>query len=605
MRQIVTIFYIVLASILYGGTVIQTDWSGGDGVSGPVTDWQESFYMGHEADYSSNPGYLFLVSENAKHVVSSLFDGAWSVNAADVDGDGDMDVLGAGKLADQIAWWENLDGVGTSWQKNWIAVYFNGASSVYAVDIDNDSDMDVLGAGCNIDQIMLWENTNGLGSLWTQHAVDESYHGARSVYAADMDGDQDYDVLGASSEKNDISWWENVNGTGSEWTHHAIDEDCYNAQSVSASDLDGDGDADVLGAKWAEGNVYWWENNNGLGTSWIEHCIDSDFEQASEVHGVDIDSDGDLDILGAARQSNEVTWWENTNGSGSDWSEHLICDNLDYAYTVSASDLDGDGDMDVVGGGYEADEVRWWENATGSGAVWIEHLLDSDIDGPVSVYAEDLNCDGICDILGALGNSDQIVLWTLFNYPYTGYVQSSILDLQEHPEWLAVDWNGVTPRNSEMVFQFRTSGNPDNMGYWTDYINTPCSICDIVDDGDYLFQYRVRFFSDNELFTPVLEDFLVSWDPDGIEDEATQEYSLNGIFPSPATAPPSLFFTVPEQIQVYFSIYDCSGRLVESLSGEFEEGQHSITVSPPSPGVYFAKVKAGTFEDVCKFILVE
>lgn len=523
MRRVAMLLLLLFISTSYAGVAVQTDWSGGSGVFGPVTDWQESFYMGYETEYSSNPGYLILVSETAKHVVSSLFNGAWSVYAADVDGDGDMDVLGAGKLADQIAWWENLDGVGTSWQKNWIGIYFNGACSVYGVDIDNDGDVDVLGAASNTGQIIVWKNLNGLGTLWSQHTVEGFYAGALSVYAGDMDGDLDYDVLGASSEANDISWWENVDGSGSEWIRHIIDEDCSLVKSASTSDIDGDGDVDVLAARWTEGNVSWWENSDGSGTSWIEHYIDSDFDKASEVYGFDIDADGDIDVLGAAGGSDEITWWENVNGSGSDWSKHTICDNLDSACTVYAGDFDGDGDLDVVGGGYEADEVRWWENLSGTGIYWVEHVLDSEINGPVSVHAADFNGNGIMEVLCAASNSHEIALWAIFTYPCTGYLQSSILDLQEHPEWLAVDWSGIEPPGTDIVFQFRTSDNPDNMGVWTSYITSPCSICDIVDDGDYLFQYRVRFFTDYNFYTPVLEEFLVSWDPNGLGEGDIQD----------------------------------------------------------------------------------
>jgi len=54
--------------------------------------------------------YFFIFNSYAQAEVSPPFDGACSVHAADMDGDGDMDVLGAAYLADDITWWENTDG---------------------------------------------------------------------------------------------------------------------------------------------------------------------------------------------------------------------------------------------------------------------------------------------------------------------------------------------------------------------------------------------------------------------------------------------------------------------------------------------------------------
>jgi hypothetical protein len=42
-----------------------------------------------------------------EHTITDTFDGAWSVHAVDLDGDGDTDVLGAATLADDLTWWEN------------------------------------------------------------------------------------------------------------------------------------------------------------------------------------------------------------------------------------------------------------------------------------------------------------------------------------------------------------------------------------------------------------------------------------------------------------------------------------------------------------------
>jgi hypothetical protein len=158
--------------------------------------------------------------------------------------------------------------------------------------------------------ITWWENSAGDGSAWTEHTIDDSFDGAQSVYAADVDGDGDIDVLGAATDADDIIWWENSAGDGSAWIGHTINDSFDGARSVHAADVDGDGDIDVLGAASDADTITWWENTTGDGNSWKEHTVDNTFDGAQSVHAADVDGDGDIDILAAASSANTITWWE-------------------------------------------------------------------------------------------------------------------------------------------------------------------------------------------------------------------------------------------------------------------------------------------------------
>lgn len=104
------------------------------------------------------------------------------------------------------------------------------------------------------------ENTAGDGTAWTEHTVDNYFAGAFSVYAADVDGDGDIDVLGAARDAWVIAWWENTAGDGTAWTKHTVDIPFAYACSVFAADVDGDGDIDILGAAEIDNDITWWEN---------------------------------------------------------------------------------------------------------------------------------------------------------------------------------------------------------------------------------------------------------------------------------------------------------------------------------------------------------
>ncbi len=336
-----------------------------------------------------------------EHTLDGEFGGAYSVYAADVDGDGDLDVLGAAGSDNDITWWENTAGDGTAWTKHTVDGAFFGANSVYAADVDGDGDMDVLGAAWDDDEIAWWENTSGDGSAWTEHTVDGFFDVACSVYAADVDGDGDMDVLGAAWDDDEIAWWENTSGNGTAWAKHTVDGSFDGAGSVYAADVDGDGDMDVLGAAGFDADIAWWENTVGDGTTWIEHTVDGAFDGASSAYAADVDGDGDLDVLGAAQADNDITWWENTAGDGTAWIEHTVDGAFDGASSVYAADVDGDGDLDVLGAACMDDDITWWENTAGDGTAWTEHTVDGAFNWAASVYAADIDGDGDMDVLGA------------------------------------------------------------------------------------------------------------------------------------------------------------------------------------------------------------
>ena len=181
-----------------------------------------------------------------QQVITTDADIATSVYAEDLDGDGDADVLSASYIDDKIAWYENLGGGRFSAQQV-ITIAADGARSVYAEDLDGDGDADVLSASERDDKIAWYENQGG-GSFSSQQVITTAADSARSVYAEDLDGDGDADVLSAwtGTERDDkIAWYENQGG-GSFSSQQVITTAADSARSVYAADLDGDGDADVL-----------------------------------------------------------------------------------------------------------------------------------------------------------------------------------------------------------------------------------------------------------------------------------------------------------------------------------------------------------------------
>ena len=109
--------------------------------------------------------------------------------------DGDLDVVVASGTADDLDWFENTAGNGSAWTEHQSDGSFDGVACIRAADVDGDGDLDVLASALGTsDDIVWYENTGGDGSAWSKHNIDTNFADPRVVEAADIDGDGDLDV---------------------------------------------------------------------------------------------------------------------------------------------------------------------------------------------------------------------------------------------------------------------------------------------------------------------------------------------------------------------------------------------------------------------------
>ncbi len=335
------------------------------------------------------------------HVIHNLTHGTSSVYACDLDNDGDTDVAGAVLEDNQMVWYRNEGGSPIAWTKFTIANNFYQAFSVYAADLDDDGDQDVIGAAGAGDQIAWWSNDGGNPVQWTYHTIRTGYDFAHEVYAYDLDEDEDMDVLGASTNLNLISWWRNDGGNPIQWTEQTIGSGFNGAKSVRVGDLDDDGDNDVVGACLYGNDITWWRNDGGNPIQWTEFNIDSYFTGAHRVQIIDLDEDQDLDILAVAYLNGEVAWYRNNGGNPLTWTKHTVGIGLVGACIAQAADLDDDGDLDVVATAQVSGEVLWFRNEGGNPIVWTEFYVDPNLDRAWPLYVCDLDADNDSDVVAA------------------------------------------------------------------------------------------------------------------------------------------------------------------------------------------------------------
>jgi FG-GAP-like repeat len=575
-----------------------------------------------------------------EHTLNSEFDAGCSVYAIDLDGDGDCDVLGAAFNIDDIKWWENVDGDGSNWAEHTVDGSFNGVRSVYAADVDGDGDTDVLGAAGVANDIKWWENVNGDGLNWAEHMVTGNFSYAISVYATDIDGDGDIDVLGAANYTHDITWWENVDGDGLNWLEHSVDDAFAGACWVFATDVDGDGDIDVLGAGAIADDIMWWENVTGDGLIWSEHTVDGAFNSANSVYATDMDDDGDIDILGGGQ---EIAWWENMDGIGLTWSEHTV--DSDFSGRVYATDVDDDNDIDVLGAAGVADEITWWENVDGSGHIWYEHVIDSEFLGAESVYATDVDGDGDTDVLGAAVESDHITWWENIQ---------SYVTIELGPLGVPIV---IPEQGGQFDFEVRISNTSDDIIWFTAWteamlpsgnlyspiqlysfiaIGAYSEIVSVVTQnvpsfaptGEYQYIACVGTFPAQSMFldsfsftktgwtsgnsTAVNSWALTGWnddDNDTRDPVLPTEYRVEPAYPNPFNPSTQIMVELPSASLLEMSVYNIRGQHIATLAdGVHLAGKYLLTFDGLSlaSGVYFVNtVVSGRLDSMQKVVLVK
>jgi len=328
---------------------------------------------------------LISVLSFTRHTVGNL-SGGIDVSAADFDGDGDVDIVGAGRSANQLVWFEWL---GPNSFTPHLVFTADEVIGCWAGDLDGDGDCDLAAA---TDTYLVWFANNGAGSFTPDTVYNTAGCGWR-VNAADVDGDSDLDLLFTDWTESDLFWFEN---DGSEnFVPHLVDANLNWAHEVWGLNIDGDGDCDLIGTDWLTGDIYWYDNNGSqVFTKRLVGNTGSASYGCWDAFPYDIDGDGDPDIAGTNYNGNGagngyVRWFEN-NGAGG-WTTHAVDEAYSgNAHGVCVADFNGDNRGDIIVAGYGT-HVNGYEYPS-----WAMTGIDI-VSASLAVYPLDIDHDGDTD----------------------------------------------------------------------------------------------------------------------------------------------------------------------------------------------------------------
>ncbi len=355
----------------------------GDGLQplGPVSRIDKDSYWWtaqqmHAADLDGDGDQDLVATQlfnGGAYVFENLGGGAWTtetvtalgpslgeVVVADLDGDGDPDLAGTLNTSAQVGWVENLGGLTFGPMR----VAATGANPIglVAEDLDADGDLDLAVAAGNANQVQILDN-DGAGGFGAARVAAAMTTPVR-LGAADVDGDGDPDlVVHASTGGLDpFSWLPNVGGTFG--APVPITADCADCDELVLGDLDGDADPDLLVASGGGVALF---AGTGAGFA-AERRLELTSARYQQLALVDLDGDGDLDPLVDVRDS--LAWQENLGGLVFGAVEDLEVGQ--GATDLVAADLEGDGTLEILLGG-----STW----IGVSPVLSCGLVDTDADG--------------------------------------------------------------------------------------------------------------------------------------------------------------------------------------------------------------------------------
>ncbi len=281
-----------------------------------------------------------------------------------------------------------------------------GVGWVRAGDMDGDGDLDIVAGGGRA--LFVYENA-GKARGWTRYGNLDSTKamGANGGVLYDVDGDRDLDVVSALY-KNELGWWENdgVPLRNTAWTFHPLAdgvEDWF-LHDMVVGDLDEDDETREIVVVLQKGywdapfQVHWYRPGPDPTQKWEKHVVTNKHKGSNNNHaGVDLgdlDGDGDIDI------SFSNGWFESTKDEFGSWIWRRVTD----IYGVSNSlirDMDDDEGQDlVISAGHHGRGVYWLEAPTDpKGGKWVRHTIDADVIHPEGLQVTDLDGDGDLDVL--------------------------------------------------------------------------------------------------------------------------------------------------------------------------------------------------------------
>ncbi len=327
----------------------------------PVEMIPVDFDMDGDIDFLVRSDHYIYWNENlglgsfSYAVTIALVEGITDFDVVDYDMDGDYDVIVSADYESGL-----IRNLGDGSFEHETMFELAESEFIKATDFDEDGDPDLVGTSAGA---IYWYEGDGTGDIVDTHEIEPGAFDILDFILSDVDGDSDEDIIWCGfSGGGEVYFIENLGG-GEFDDRVIVNSGTTYASSVCTADIDGDDDEDIVHGAWTfeEGGKIYWNENMGDGTFSGPTLITEDYSGENRVISGDIDLDGDIDLVTASYSDSKVEWFEN-NGDATFEEPTIMANDIAYVNDIHLGDFDGDGDLDAYAVGIFPGKVGWFEN---------------------------------------------------------------------------------------------------------------------------------------------------------------------------------------------------------------------------------------------------
>ena len=331
----------------------------------------------------------------------------------------------------------SADGSYISWKEHLIddpvisGVPFSGSDGLVMADLDLDGFEDIVSvheSDSTYDSTVPGETPQAMGHVriafgtddpdkWANITLGEGADASAAEDAAisDVNGDGFPDIMVAAELSHLIYFQnpgENIRTQAWERLILPMTQGRGSYIRVFLADLDGDGFPEAIAPnKGAQrptiadyrrstaASIYRFNGDPLIGSSWSEIELGF-FSNPRNSEPIDIDGDGDMDIIVGSNGENRIILFENTDPENLAFSEHAIgvYGPSTNGFNLEFIDLNGDGRLDIVGAAGRI--LSWFEQPANIDHAWISRPIGSFVpDSMTGFEIADINGDGLIDLI--------------------------------------------------------------------------------------------------------------------------------------------------------------------------------------------------------------
>ena len=264
-------------------------------------------------------------------------DHAEGITTLDMNGDGYPDILSGSY------WYENPGAQGGTWkQHQYRTVAMQGEfvsdCGEWIVDVNHDGAPDVVTTGWMSKSLWWYENPKKPDTMWERHFIAETID-TEGGWMADINGDGKPDLILAHYNRGGIIWVDFASTQPK--VHHVMGKE-QDGHGTGIADINGDSKPDILTP------TGWLENVDADHDQWKWHPDWDLGETGFPIIGYDVNNDGKMDIIYGRGHSYGIYWLEQQQGGT--WVQHIVDESFSQVHALKVVDIDGDGEPELIAG---------------------------------------------------------------------------------------------------------------------------------------------------------------------------------------------------------------------------------------------------------------